>query len=41
LGFSFGQTITADMGIAALVTTTLWIVLFIFVALAKFERMEF
>lgn len=36
-----GQVIPADMGIAPLAVTVMWIVVFIFVALAKFEKMEF
>jgi hypothetical protein len=36
-----GQAISADMGIASLVATALWIVAFIFMALSKFEKMEF
>ena len=36
-----GQAISADMGIASLVATVLWIVAFVFMALAKFEEMEF
>jgi hypothetical protein len=36
-----GQAIPAEMGIAPFVVTALWIVAFIFVALAKFEKMEF
>jgi len=35
-----GQAITAEMGIASLVATALWSVVFIFVAFAKFEKME-
>ena len=35
-----GQAIPADMGIASLVATALWSVVFIFVAFAKFEKME-
>ena len=35
-----GQAITAEMGIASLVATTLWSVVFILVAFAKFEKME-
>ena len=35
-----GQAITAEMGIASLVATVLWSVVFIFVAFAKFEKME-
>ena len=36
-----GQEIPAGMGIASLVATTLWSVVFICVALAKFEKKEF
>jgi len=35
-----GQAIHAEMGIASLVATALWSVVFIFVAFAKFEKME-
>jgi len=35
-----GQAIPAEMGIASLVATALWSVVFIFVAFAKFEKME-
>ena len=35
-----GQAIPAEMGIAPLVATILWSVVFIFVAFAKFEKME-
>ena len=35
-----GQAITAEMGIASLVATALWSVVFIFVAFTKFEKME-
>lgn len=35
-----GQTMPAEMLVASLVATILWSVLFIFVALAKFEKME-
>ena len=35
------QAIPADMGIAPLVATALWIVVFIVVAMAKFEKTEF
>ena len=35
-----GQAISAEMGIASLVATALWSVVFIFVAFAKFEKME-
>ena len=35
-----GQAIPAEMGIASLVATSLWSVVFIFVAFAKFEKME-
>jgi ABC-2 type transport system permease protein len=37
---STGQTIPAELRIASLVATSLWSVVFIFVALAKFEKME-
>jgi ABC-2 type transport system permease protein len=36
-----GQAIPAGIGTAALVATALWSVVFVFVALAKFEKMEF
>jgi ABC-2 type transport system permease protein len=36
-----GQAISPDMAIASLIATALWSVMFIFVALAKFEKMEF
>lgn len=36
-----GQALSAETGIASLVATVLWCVIFIFVALAKFEKMEF
>jgi ABC-2 type transport system permease protein len=36
-----GQAVPAEMGIASLVATALWSVVFIFVALAKFEKMEY
>ena len=36
-----GQAIPAEMGIASLVATALWSVVFIFVALVKFEKMEY
>ncbi len=36
-----GQAIPTGMGIAPLVATILWSVVFIFVTLAKFEKMEF
>ena len=36
-----GQSMPAEMSVASLVATTLWGALFIFVALAKFEKMEF
>ena len=36
-----GQAIPPEMGIAPLAVTAVWIVAFIFVALAKFEKMEF
>ena len=35
-----GQAITAETGIASLVATALWSIIFIFVACAKFEKME-
>ena len=35
-----GQAIPAEMGIASLVATVLWSIVFIFVAFAKFEKME-
>jgi len=35
-----GQAIAAETGIASLVATVLWSVVFIFVAFAKFEKME-
>ncbi|NOR83840.1 MAG: ABC transporter permease subunit, partial [Ardenticatenales bacterium] len=35
-----GQAIPTEMGIAPLVATALWSVVFIFVAFAKFEKME-
>jgi len=35
-----GQAIPAEMGIASLVATALWSVVFLFVAFAKFEKME-
>jgi ABC-2 type transport system permease protein len=36
-----GQAVPAEIGIAPLVATVLWIVVFIIVALAKFEKTEF
>lgn len=36
-----GQAISTDMGIASLAATALWIAAFIFMALSKFEKMEF
>lgn len=36
-----GQATPAELGIAPLAVTVLWIIVFIFVALAKFEKMEF
>jgi ABC-2 type transport system permease protein len=36
-----GQAVPAEMGIAPLVATALWIVAFIVVALVRFEKMEF
>lgn len=36
-----GQAVTADMAVPSLVATVLWSVVFILVALARFEKTEF